>query len=47
MPWKKFMCFINDIQTSPSPLLIKLVARMGGDVTDVNAMEFILLNVHP
>jgi hypothetical protein len=47
MPWKRFMCFINNIQTTPSSVLMELVARRGGDVTDVNAMEFTPLNVHP
>jgi hypothetical protein len=47
MPWKRFMRFINNIQTSPSLLFVELVARKGGDVMDVNAIEFILLKVHP
>ncbi len=47
MPWKRFMRFINNIQTSPSLLFVELVTRKGGDVMDVNAIEFILLKVHP
>jgi hypothetical protein len=48
MPWRRFMNFINDIQTSPSPLLMELIIIRGGDdVMDVNAMGFIHLNVHP
>ncbi len=47
MPWRRCINFINNIQTSPSPFLVKFVVRKGGDVTDANAMEFIHLNVHP
>jgi hypothetical protein len=47
MPWKRFMNFINDIQTSPNLLLMELIIGMGGDVMDVNATWFINLNVHP
>jgi hypothetical protein len=41
------MRFIDDIQTSLSLLLMELIAKRGGDVTDANAMEFIHLNDHP
>jgi hypothetical protein len=41
------MSFIDDIQASPSPLLVELVIKRGDDVTNVNAMEFIHMNVHP
>ncbi len=48
MSWKKFMNFINYIhETSLSPLLMELVIKRGGDVMNVNAMEFIHSNVHP
>jgi hypothetical protein len=47
MPRKRFMNFINNIQTSPSLLPMEFVARKGGDVMDTNAMKFIPLNVHP
>jgi len=41
------MNLINNIQTSPSLLLVELVVKRGGDVTNANAMEFIHMNVHP
>jgi hypothetical protein len=41
------MSLIDVIQTSRSPLLMELVTRKGGDVTNTNAMEFIHLKVHP
>jgi len=41
------MRFINGIQTSLNSIFVELVARRGGDVMDVNAMEFISLNAHP
>jgi hypothetical protein len=41
------MSFIDDIQISPSLLFVELVDKKGCDVTDANAMGFILLNVHP
>jgi hypothetical protein len=41
------MRFINGIQTSLSPIFVELVARKGGDVMEVNAMEFFSLNAHP
>jgi hypothetical protein len=47
MPWRSFTNFINDIQTSPSPLRVELIIKRGGDVMDVDAMGFIHLNVHP
>jgi hypothetical protein len=47
MPWRKFMSFIDNIQTNPSPFIVELVVGKEGDVADANAMEFIHLNVHP
>jgi hypothetical protein len=47
MPWRKYMSFINNIQTNPSPFLVEFIAIRGGDVMDANVMEFIHLNVHP
>ncbi len=47
MPWRRCMNFINDIQTSPSPLLMKFIVKKRGDVIDANAIEFIDLNDHP
>ncbi len=47
MPWRRFTNFIDDIQASPSSLLVEFVIRKRGDFTDVNAMGFIHLNVHP
>jgi hypothetical protein len=48
MLWRKFMSFINDIhEASPSPLFMELISKKGSDVMNVNAMEFIHLNVHP
>jgi hypothetical protein len=41
------MSFIDNIQTNSSPLLMELVIKRGGDVTNANAMEFNHLNVHP
>jgi hypothetical protein len=41
------MSFIDDIQISLSSFLVEFVDKKGGDVTDANAIEFILLNVHP
>jgi hypothetical protein len=41
------MNFIDNIQTNPSPLLMELIVKKGGDVVDANVMEFIHLNVHP
>jgi hypothetical protein len=35
------MNVIDNIQTSPSPLLLELVVKKGGNVTDANAMGFI------
>jgi len=42
MLWRGCMNFIDDIQTNPRLLLLKLITKKGGD-----AMGFILLNVHP
>jgi hypothetical protein len=39
---ERCMNFINDIQTSPSPLLMELITKRGGDVMDANAMEFFI-----
>ncbi len=47
MPWKKCIAFFNNIQTNPSPFLMELVAKKGGDVMNANAMAFIHLNVYP
>jgi hypothetical protein len=47
MPWKKYMSFIDNIQINPSSLLMEFIVKRGGDVMDVNVMEFIHLNVHP
>ncbi len=44
-PWKRFMSFVNNIQTNPSLLLVELVKR-GGDVTNAT-IGFIHMNVHP
>jgi hypothetical protein len=41
------MSFIDNIQTSPSLILVEFIVKRGGDVTDANAMGFIPLNVHP
>jgi hypothetical protein len=41
MPWRRWMSFIDDIQTSLNPFFMEFVARKGGDITDANAMEFI------
>jgi hypothetical protein len=47
MPRKKFMGFINNIQTSPSLFPMEFLARRGGDVMDTNAMRFIpLMFIH-
>jgi len=46
-PWRKFTSFINNIETSPSPLLMEFIVKKGSDVTDANTMEFIHMNVHP
>jgi hypothetical protein len=43
----QFMSFINDIQTSPSLLLVEFVVKKRGDVINANTMEFIHMNVHP
>jgi hypothetical protein len=40
------MSFINVVQTSSSLFLVELVAKRGGDVTNVNAIKFIHLKVH-
>jgi hypothetical protein len=34
-PWRRFTSFINNIQTNPIPLLVELVVKRGGDVTNV------------
>jgi hypothetical protein len=41
------MSFIDDIQIILSSFLVEFVDKKGGDVMDVNAIGFILLNVHP
>jgi len=41
------MNFIDDIQTKPSLFIVEHITKRGGDVKNVNAMEFIHLNVHP
>jgi hypothetical protein len=40
------MSFIDDIQTSPSMILMEFIVKRGSDVTNANAMGFIPLNVH-
>jgi hypothetical protein len=45
-PWRRFMSFINNIQTNPSLLLVELIVKKGGDVTNAT-IEFIHMNVHP
>jgi len=40
MPWRRCMNFIDDIQTSPSLLLVELIIRKGGDVTNANIKYF-------
>jgi hypothetical protein len=48
MSWKKYMSFIDNIQTSPSPLLVLFVARRGGDVIDVNIKHHLPIDgIHP
>jgi len=47
MPWKRCMNFINNNQTSPSPLLVKFITKKRSDVTNANAVEFNHLNVLP
>jgi len=41
------MSFMNDIQISPSSLLVELDIRKGGDIMNASAMKFIHVNVHP
>jgi hypothetical protein len=47
MPLRRFMSFINDVQTSPSLFLVELIVKRGGDVIDANTMKFIDMYVHP
>jgi hypothetical protein len=41
MPWRRFMSFIDDIQTSLNPLLVKFVITKGGDVINTNIRHHI------
>jgi hypothetical protein len=45
-PWRRFTSFINNIQTNPSLLLVELVVKRGGDVTNAT-IKFIHMKVHP
>jgi hypothetical protein len=39
--------FDQQYPNKPKSALVELVVKRGGDVTNVNAMEFIHMNVHP
>jgi hypothetical protein len=42
------MNLIDNIQTSSSPLLVELVIKRGGDVTNVNIKHHLSINgIHP
>jgi hypothetical protein len=42
------MSFINDIQRSASLFLVELIARRGGDVTNVNIRHHLPMDgIHP
>jgi hypothetical protein len=48
MPWKRCMSFNDNIQTSPSPFLVNLVVRRGGDVIDANIRHHLPIDgIHP
>jgi hypothetical protein len=48
MPWRRCMSFIEDIQISPSPLLVELVVKKGGDVTNANIRHHLPIDgIHP
>jgi hypothetical protein len=48
MPWKRYMSFIDDVQTSPSLLLMELITKWGGDVVDANIKHHLLMDgIHP
>ncbi len=42
------MGFIDDIQTSTNPLLVKFIIKRGGDVRDADIKHHLLTNkIHP